>query len=99
MGCLPHGVGVCCDKRSTGSSLLVEFKARSLAQSTDDANFLAAFQHSATVEGVFYWTAVVWKEVLPVSLLGHLDYGSMSYDLGLQGTFMSGICYFMAEQY
>ena len=55
--------------------------------------------NSFIVNGVFYWTAVVWKEVLPVSLLGHLDYGSMSYDLELYGTSMSGICYFMAEQY
>ena len=42
---------------------------------------------------------MVWKELLPFSSLGHLDYGSMSYDLGLYGTSMSGICYFMAEQY
>ena len=32
-------------------------------------------------------------------LRGHLDYESMSYDLGLCGTTMCGICYFMAEQY
>ena len=49
--------------------------------------------------GVFYWTAVEWKELLPVSSLGHLDYGSISFDLGLCETSMSGICYFMAEQY
>ena len=49
VGCLQHGVGIC-DERSTGSSLLVELKARSLAQSRDDANFLAAFRHSATVK-------------------------------------------------
>ena len=55
--------------------------------------------NSFIVDGVFYWTAVVWKEVLPVSSLGHLDYGSLSYDLGLYGTSMSGICYFRAEQY
>ena len=55
--------------------------------------------NSFIVDGVFYWTAVVWKKVLPVSLLGHLDYGSLSYDLGLYGTSMSGICHFMAEQY
>ena len=55
--------------------------------------------NSFIVDGVFYWTAVVWKEVLPVSSLDHLDYGSMSYDLGLYGTSMSGICYFMAEQH
>ena len=55
--------------------------------------------NSFIVVGVFYWTAVVWKELLPVSSLGHLDYGSMSYDLGLYGTSMSGICYFIAEQY
>ena len=28
----------------------MELKARSLAQSRDDANFLAAFRHSATVK-------------------------------------------------
>ena len=49
VGCLQHGVGIC-DERSTGSSLLVELKARSLAHSRDDANFLAAFRHSATVK-------------------------------------------------
>ena len=36
-------------------------------------------------------------ELLSVSSLGHLDCGSMSYDLGLYGTSMSGICYLMAE--
>ena len=49
VGCLQHGVGIC-DERSTGSSLLVELKAGSLAQSRDDANFLAAFRLSATVK-------------------------------------------------
>ena len=49
VGCLQHGVGIC-DERSTGSSLLVELKARSLAQSRDDANFLEAFRLSATVK-------------------------------------------------
>ena len=49
VGCLQHGVGIC-DERSTGSSLLVELKAGSLAQSRDDANFLAAFRFSATVK-------------------------------------------------
>ena len=49
VGCLQHGVGIC-DERSTGSSLLVERKAGSLAQSRDDANFLAAFRLSATVK-------------------------------------------------
>ena len=48
VGCLQHGVGIC-DERSTGSALVVELKAGSLAQSRDDANFLAAFRHSATV--------------------------------------------------
>ena len=47
VGCLQHGVGIC-DERSTGSS--VELKAGSLAQSRDDANFLAAFRLSATVK-------------------------------------------------
>ena len=55
--------------------------------------------NSFIIVGVFYWTAVIWKELLPVSSLGHLDCGSMSYDLGLYGTSISGICYFMAEQY
>ena len=49
VGCLQHGVGIC-DERSTGSSLLVELKAGSLAQSRDDANFLVAFRLSATVK-------------------------------------------------
>ena len=49
VGCLQHGVGIC-DECSTGSSLLVELKARSPAQSRDDANFLEAFRHSATVK-------------------------------------------------
>ena len=49
VGCLQHGVGIC-DERSTGSSLLVELKAGSLAHSRDDANFLAAFRRSATVK-------------------------------------------------
>ena len=41
--------------------------------------------NSFIVDGVFRWTAVVWKEVLPVSSLGHQDYGSMSYELGYMG--------------
>ena len=49
----------------------------------------------------FMWDIYEWY--LPFHcgavLRGHLDYGSMSYDLGLCGTSMSGICYFMAEQY
>ena len=49
MGCLQHGVGIC-DERSTGSSLLVELKAGSLAQSRDDSNFLEALRLSATVK-------------------------------------------------
>ena len=49
VGCLQHGVGIC-DERSTGSSLLVELKAGSLAQSRDDSNFLEAFRLSATVK-------------------------------------------------
>ena len=49
VGCLQHGAGIC-DERSTGSSLLVELKAGSLAQSRDDASFLAAFRMSATVK-------------------------------------------------
>ena len=49
VGCLQHGVGIC-DERSTGSSLLVELKAGSLAQTRDDSNFLEAFRLSATVK-------------------------------------------------
>ena len=49
IGCLQHGAGVC-DERSTGSSLLVELKASSLASSREDENFLAALRHSATVK-------------------------------------------------
>ena len=49
VGCLQHGVGIC-DERSTGSSLLVELKTGSLAQSRDDSNFLEAFRLSATVK-------------------------------------------------
>ena len=49
VGCLQHGVGIC-DERSTGSSLLVELKAGSLAQSRDDSNFLEAFRLFATVK-------------------------------------------------
>ena len=49
VGCLQHGVGIC-DERSTGSSLLVELKAGSLAQSREDSNFLEAFRLSATVK-------------------------------------------------
>ena len=47
VGCLQNGVGIC-DERFTGSSLLVELKAGSLAQSRDDSNFLEAFRLSAT---------------------------------------------------
>ena len=49
VGCLQHGVGIC-DERSTGSSLLVELKAGSLAQSRDDSNFLEAFRLSANCQ-------------------------------------------------
>ena len=64
--------------------------------------------NSFIVDGVFYWTApddffrlrqgllltaVEWKELLPVSSLGHLDHGSMNYDLGLYGTSMSGLLF------
>ena len=55
--------------------------------------------NSFIVVGVYYWTTVVWKELLPDSSLSHLDYESRSYDLGLQGTSMSGICYDIAKQY
>ena len=46
-----------------------------------------------------YWTTVEWKELLPDSSLSHLNYESRSYDIGLCGTSMSGICYIIAEQY
>ena len=49
VGCLQHGAGVC-DEQSTGSSLLVELKASSLASSREDGNFLAALRHSATIK-------------------------------------------------
>ena len=55
--------------------------------------------HSFIVVGVYYWTTVERKELLPDSSLSHLDYGSRSYDLGLCGTSMSGICYIIAKQY
>ena len=55
--------------------------------------------NSFIVVGVFYWTAVEWKELLPDSSLSHLDYESRSYDIGLCGTSMSGICCIIAEQY
>ena len=41
---------------------------------------------------VYYWTTVEWKELLPDSSLSHLDYESRSYDIGLRGTSMSGVC-------
>ena len=49
VGCLQHGASVC-DEQFTGSPLLVELKARSLASSREDENFLAALRHSATVK-------------------------------------------------
>ena len=55
--------------------------------------------NSFIVVGVYYWTTVEWKELLPDSSLSHLDYGGRSYDLGLYGTSMSGICYNIAKQY
>ena len=48
------------------------------------------------VVGVYYWTTVEWKELLPDPSLSHLDYGSKSYDLGLYGTSTNGICYSIA---
>ena len=39
-----------CDEQFTGSPLLVELKARSLASSREDENFLTALRHSATVK-------------------------------------------------
>ena len=44
-----QGVGIC-DERCSGSSLLVELKGGSLAQSRDDSNFLEALRLSATVK-------------------------------------------------
>ena len=41
------GAGVC-DEQFTGSPLLVELKARSLASSREDENFLTALRHSAS---------------------------------------------------
>ena len=38
--------------------------------------------NSFIVVGVYYWTTVEWKELLPDPSLSHLDYGSKSYDLG-----------------
>ena len=49
VGYLQHGVGIC-DERPTGSSLLVQLKAGSLAQSRDDSSFLEALRLSATVK-------------------------------------------------
>ena len=51
VGCLQHGAGVC-DEQFTGSPLsplLVELKARSLARSREDDDFLTALRHSATI--------------------------------------------------
>jgi len=55
--------------------------------------------NSFIVVRVYYWTTVEWKELLPVSSLSHLDYESRSYDIGLYGASISGICYIIAEQY
>ena len=55
--------------------------------------------NSFIVVGVYYWTTVEWKELLPASSLSHLDYESRNYDIGLSGTSMSGICYIIAKQY
>ena len=49
VGCLQHGAGVC-DEQFTGSPLLVELKARSLASSREDENFLTSLRHSATIK-------------------------------------------------
>ena len=60
VGCLQHGVGIC-NERSTGSSLLVELKASSLAGSRDDADFLAALRHSARQESSLqplWWSCI-----------------------------------------
>ena len=46
---LQHGAGVCAEQ-FTGSPLLVELKARSLASSREDENFLTALRHSATIK-------------------------------------------------
>ena len=45
-------------------------------------NWTAAHVNSFIVVGVYYWTTVEWKELLPDPSLSHLDYGSKSYDLG-----------------
>ena len=49
-------------------------------------------------------TGLLWKgrslfQFLPDLSLSHLNYGSRSYDIGLCGTSMSGICYIIAKQY
>ena len=44
----------------------------------------------------FLWWSMA---LLGYSSLSHLDYESWSYDFGLQGTSMSGICYDIAKQY
>ena len=49
VGCLQHGAGVC-DEQFTGSPLLVELKARNLARSREDDDFLTALRHSATIK-------------------------------------------------
>jgi len=49
VGCLQHGAGVC-DEQFTGSPLLVALKARSLARSREDDDFLNALRHSATTK-------------------------------------------------
>ena len=54
--------------------------------------------NSFIVVGVLYFHRGM-KGASPDSSLSHLDYGSTSYDLGLCGTSMSGICYIIALQY
>ena len=45
--------------------------------------------NSSIVVGVYHWTAVERKELLPDSSLSHLEHGSRRYDLELCGTSMS----------
>ena len=89
-----HGCFTCRGRRQVilnynpGPSRMLQYRVASSTRWT-----LSSLSGSFT--GLQWW----WKELLPVSSLGHLDYGSMSYDLGLYGTSMTIICYFMAEQY
>ena len=70
VGCLRHGAGVC-DEQFTGSSLLVELKARSLDSSRDDENFLTlpfgSDEGSLCLLNRFNERSTIFGEVLLVS--------------------------------